>query len=1578
MKATDIYSSLWAKVEKAGKEGKPQTAAGYLKELEAKAVAAGDELEQYVISEKLYQCLQEYNWKEANSYRSSTYLPLNRKLLQDNLDSNIEKYKNHPRVMILYWERLCNHKSEADRKYKRSGEDYKAVRAECLELLAMKPSKEYSERIRNMVNDMDSHSLNISGSGQVAPSQGVELRVSSRNISEAVLDLYRMKEDRYLSYLYEGSLSTLKKNADLVSSRNISGFVNEYNIAESRDEKISFPSPGVYVVCVRSGKDVSFSQIQVSDVAGAVRVRSGKAEVYAADLTTGKPYGSVSLESFKDPWKKDSYGVYTIRGKSGFNVDLDGFTFADLSEELKDHEHVRCIRLSVDGDKGSPLMRLGSAYNPSYASRTEDPIATEECAIFTDRTLYNPGERVFFKLIRYKSDGLKGEVLPDKAVEVTFRHSSSRENLDTLKLVTNEMGSVSGFFTIPSDGRNGRYIISSGSGYASVRVEQYKRPTFSISLPVCEDVNCLGDVVSQKGVLTSYAGYSVAGAVVTYKVERSAWSVDGGNRWYPQEVVAEGRVIADANGCFNVTFGAERPADASADERISANFSIEIKATDPQGETHESGVSIPVDDIPLELNVEVSGNQMRSDRLIVDKSVVESFNIRTTTLNGTPYAALGTYEVIRDSVVRFTGKFTGNTPVPFDFAGCPSGDYELHAFTEYRGRKIETTRKIVVLGREDRTLPFRETYFYYPVKTEGAIDFLLGTSEDDLYLEMEIMDGHDRLSVEHLHLKNEMRHIILPFKESYGTSIKITFFGFRSGKSIENTYTFTNPDNTRFDVVLTSMRDKTTPNTKETITFKTEPGSESVVSIYDVTSDRYGENSFSFNPLHPVQNKSIPYITNSLHGYPVVAYATMKNAARTVAVNAVMMEDHALVEEWTEAEEASSDTYGENGAGDDAEVEVRQNLDELLGFFPHIRTAPDGTVTVEYETGELLSTFRVLIMSHDKELKTGSTESAIIVQKPLMVVPSVPLFVREGDKIVLKAKIVNMTDKLLSGAAHIKLTDANGKNLGLKGLKAKKIDLLAGAQAEAAWTIEVPAAEKIDVKIWYSAGELSDGEVNTVTVEPEAITLTEAVSFLIGGPHSYKYYEKQLRKKFGAKNPKIVRAEYSTLDAVKESLPAAAAPVVNNAINWIQQLYINQMRAYILGRETPEPEDVRKGYDDFRNEAFSHIRSFQASDGGLRWFSGMNSSISVTLYFLEKVAQLRQVGAISLSNEESDIIAAALKCVDSYIEKAYTSVKPANIPHFSYVPEMSVRSQWLDYPMSKGAASALKQFLKATEENWQKIPILQKASLIRTLQRCGGSEFWEKGFTARIKTLSESLDDYAVENETVGCYFPNAVMPFRGLMNSEIYAHSQLIEVFSSLGRSKRVDGLAQWLLLQKHNQAWENTVATTDAVHALISGNAKDLRFGAVYYTYSTTMKEVKSSASEITVIRQYIRESDGKVLSEGDHLKVGDKITARYSIQNTENRSFVEVKAMRPACFYPQDERSGYSWWNRCYRDVKESYTSFFYDLLPEERTTIEEVFFVQQEGTFTTGIVEAICLYAQEYRGHTDSEVLESEAL
>jgi hypothetical protein len=121
---------------------------------------------------------------------------------------------------------------------------------------------------------------------------------------------------------------------------------------------------------------------------------------------------------------------------------------------------------------------------------------------------------------------------------------------------------------------------------------------------------------------------------------------------------------------------------------------------------------------------------------------------------------------------------------------------------------------------------------------------------------------------------------------------------------------------------------------------------------------------------------------------------------------------------------------------------------------------------------------------------------------------------------------------------------------------------------------------------------------------------------------------------------------------------------------------------------------------------------------------------------------------------------------------------------------------------------------------------------------------------------------------------------------------------------------------------------------------------------------------------------------LKDGDALKVGDRVTAVYSIWSEENRSFVRLTAPHPASFRPVRQLSGhYGWWLRPlysagwtftpqgYRNVLADKTEYWFDSYPEENTSISEEFFVTQTGTFQTPAVEIESLYASHYRANDE---------
>ena len=78
--------------------------------------------------------------------------------------------------------------------------------------------------------------------------------------------------------------------------------------------------------------------------------------------------------------------------------------------------------------------------------------------IFTDRSIYRPGQTVYFKGILLKSQGAKSEIVPNEFVEVYLDDVNSQE-VNMLRLKTNDFGSFSGEFALSAGGLTGEYTI---------------------------------------------------------------------------------------------------------------------------------------------------------------------------------------------------------------------------------------------------------------------------------------------------------------------------------------------------------------------------------------------------------------------------------------------------------------------------------------------------------------------------------------------------------------------------------------------------------------------------------------------------------------------------------------------------------------------------------------------------------------------------------------------------------------------------------------------------------------------------------------------------------------------------------------------------------------------------------------------------------------------------------------------------------------------------------------------------------------------------------------------------------------
>ena len=179
--------------------------------------------------------------------------------------------------------------------------------------------------------------------------------------------------------------------------------------------------------------------------------------------------------------------------------------------------------------------------------------------------------------------------------------------------------------------------------------------------------------------------------------------------------------------------------------------------------------------------------------------------------------------------------------------------------------------------------------------------------------------------------------------------------------------------------------------------------------------------------------------------------------------------------------------------------------------------------------------------------------------------------------------------------------------------------------------------------------------------------------------------------------------------------------------------------------------------------------------------------------------------------------------------------------------------------------------------------------------------------------------------------------------------------------------------MLQKETQKWDEDPAFVDAIDAILNGSQAvlDTRVLALSATYEAPFRDIKAAGNGFTVERRFFRTVVGSAnpveIKPGDPVSVGDKIQVRYNIWNGENRSFVKLTAGREAALRPVQQLSGLSGWT-LYRNVKAERTEYFWEVCPEEKTTVTEEFYVTQAGSFTAPVTVIESLYAPHYRANS----------
>ena len=566
------------------------------------------------------------------------------------------------------------------------------------------------------------------------------------------------------------------------------------------------------------------------------------------------------------------------------------------------------------------------------------------------------------------------------------------------------------------------------------------------------------------------------------------------------------------------------------------------------------------------------------------------------------------------------------------------------------------------------------------------------------------------------------------------------------------------------------------------------------------------------------------------------------------------------------------------GKAEQAPVQIRKNFNETAFFFPQLHADDSGSYTFSFTTPEALTQWKWLSLAHTKDLAFGAQQQTITTQKTVMAQVNAPRFVRQGDQLALVASISNLDSGVLSGTAKLELLDAITNepidNLLGNHNSSRSFTVAAGQTTPIRFEVKIPGDyhHPVTYRIVARAGNYSDGEENTIPVLSNRMLVTETVPLLLKGNSTRQFsLDKLVQAKSNTLTTESVTVEYTTnpIWQAIQALPYLAEYPYECAEQTFNRFYANTLASFIVNKypqiktafelwkkdttalqsnlqqnetlkqilleETPwvlqaESEAQRQKniallFDMVKlsqqtSKALQQLQQMQLSNGSFSWFKGGNADRYITNYIITGIGKLQALKALSASQNTivKEMVANGIAYLDDRISEDYKHIVTdktvaLNNLSTSSIQYLFARSYFKDISFRDKTAS--QYFLQQAGKYWMKQNNYNKALLGVVLYRNNQQQL-------AAGQIFPSILENAVEDSMKGMYWKDRITCFWHPSPIEHQATIMLLAAELNQQKTKQTENafndMRTWLILNKQTNHWGTTIATADAIYALLA----------------------------------------------------------------------------------------------------------------------------------------------------------------
>ncbi|MEO7265887.1 MAG: alpha-2-macroglobulin family protein, partial [Ferruginibacter sp.] len=986
------------------------------------------------------------------------------------------------------------------------------------------PKSEGGINAYNLLQQIIRPSINMETEKVNVPGQPFRSMVKYKNAPVIYLRIIKTNHEEFKRTNYENNEAFWQTLVNKKPLRSLSFALPDLKDFQqhSAEIKIDDLPVGSYYILASIKPDFSFSNNvmlrQLTHVSNISYIINNNSEIYILNRDNGLPLANATVQMWQANYNY-SKRIYEEVKKELYTSDKNGLVKTKTAKENYNYY----LQVIYNGDE---LFTDDSYYN--YVYDDYERKAVQKTFLFTDRSIYRPGQTVFFKGILISSDAnnKNHSVLSNKATTAIL-YDVNNQKQGSIQLKTNEYGSYNGTFTLPQGVLNGQFYIQDSVTRSTqyFSVEEYKRPKFLVEIKKPEGTYRVNDSITITGNAKAYAGNNIDGAAVSYRVVRKVrypiwwwgriWPPYGGSE---EMEITNGVTATDATGNFKITFKAI--PDETVDKKGQPVFYYEVSAdvTDINGETRSGNESVAVSYQALQLSIDAPAS------LAVDST--KNIKISSTNINGLFEKATVNVQVFKllspnkiyrkrywempDQFVMSKAEFEKN--FPYD-AYADEDKMEKWKLGEKVVDRTDTTSKLSTFNFQPSTLTpgwykivvttkdkygedvRAEKFIQLTTAATGKIyePFVFNSNikiaEPGQQVNYSMQSGFNNVwmihtvsrmgekniaSYETLGINPLNKNISISEDDRGGISLGVAFVQ-HNRVYIFNENIAVPWTNKQLNISYETFRDKTLPGSEEKWKIKIsgakgeKVAAEALLSMFDASLDQFKPQSWqSLQSLWPTlsnvarwttptftalqseersfldeKNINLPEKTYDIlvnngwnEGYynrirlrgessmaPSVAPDRKENGAMNEVIVTAMAGKVTGVQIKDQSQMADTSIFAAKPPAP-LNNSIRKNFNETAFFFPALNTDANGNIEFSFTIPEALTTWKMMSLAHTKELASGYAEKTVITQKPLMVQPNAPRFLREGDQMEFSSKIVNLSEKEISGIAQLELFDA--------------------------------------------------------------------------------------------------------------------------------------------------------------------------------------------------------------------------------------------------------------------------------------------------------------------------------------------------------------------------------------------------------------------------------------------------------------------------------------------------------------------------------------------------------------------------